>query len=275
MDIVTSENKAHWYDIPSKQSRHYTPYADKKRKGEMRKTTLSDARKAGYAPSVTTILDVISKPGLEMWKLETAIMAALTLPQEQGEVTDAFAKRIVEDMKTSARKAADKGKKIHNAAERFLKGQAIYLEPELNELFFPLMNWLEHEVQEVIMAEQVLVHPGDQYAGTVDLIAILKSYGPMVVDIKTQGIKKGKPTIYPEWSLQLEAYRQAYYKLPKFLSVGLLSLVVSSEEPLEPLAHQWPEEGSTDRILAFRAAQDLWRWQRSYPRTEITELEVF
>jgi len=276
MDIIIPTSTGHWYDIATGESRHMVPYADKKRKGEFRAATIKDAKaNGGWAPSVTSILKIIDKEALTIWQVQQAILSALTLPREHGEIDDAFAKRIVDDMKAQTRKAADRGTKIHNAAERFLLGKPIYLEPELNDLFFPLMNWLEQEVEEVIMAEEVLVHREEQYAGTVDLIAVLKSYGPNIVDIKTQNVK-AKPIFYQDWGLQLEAYRQAYqHSFPKASPVGLISLVVGSEEAREPECYQWPEEETEARIEAFAAAHTLWRWAKQFPKTPITPLEQF
>ena len=40
---------------------------------------LRQARKANALPSVTTILSVLAKPGLDNWKQETAILQSLPL----------------------------------------------------------------------------------------------------------------------------------------------------------------------------------------------------
>lgn len=269
MEILGPDHSSHWYDLATAEPRHRVSYADKKREHETRSATLKDARANGWCPSVTSILKIIDKEALTIWRVEQAIMAALTLPRVEAETEDGFAKRVVEDMKAQTREAARKGTLIHNAGERYLRGRTVYLEPDVEKLFVPLRDWIDSEVLEVIMAEEVLVHREEQYAGTTDLIAILKSYGPRVVDIKTQGTKT-KTVYYGEWSLQLEAYRQAYlHAYPKATPIGLLSLVVTSDEPREVQVHEWPEEDTQDRILAFRAAQDLWRWSRGYPRSGI------
>ena len=267
MEIVTPENKAHWY-TPGGESRHWTPYADKKRENEFRKTTLTDAKKHGYFPSVTTILEIISKPGLEAWKAEQAILSALTLPRAAEETEDGFAKRVVEDMKVQTREAAKRGTLIHNSVERYLTEKTVYLTDDMWKLFVPVRDWLEEEVEEYIMAERVLVHREEEYAGTVDLIAVLKSHGPCVCDFKTQGYKKEKPTFYPEWSLQLSAYAEAYrYERPRTDPMGILSIVIASDEPKPVQTHLWPAESMQERIEAFNHAHGLWRWARQYPRT--------
>lgn len=272
MDIIQADNSAHYY-TPLGVPMHRVPYADKKRKDETRPTTLRDAKAKNLYPSTTSILSIINKPGLELWKLEQCLLSALTLPRLHEETTDGFAKRVAEDMKVQVRQAADKGTKIHRAIENWLNNKFVYLPIELEPVFDPVLKWLQDEVQEIIMAEQVLVHQGEQYAGTVDLIAILKSYGPCIVDFKT---KSGVAAFYQEWNLQLSSYRAAYlYSFPKTTPVGLLSVVVASEEPKPVEVHQWPEEGAQEALEAFNAAHTLFRWTKSFPRTETTELEVF
>lgn len=266
MEIITAEDKGHWYSHAG-QPRHYTPYADKKREGELRKTTLRDAKREGYLPSVTSILQIINKPGLELWKLEQCLMAALTLPRAEAESEDGFAKRVVEDMKAQTKEAARKGTNLHNAAERYLQRKSLYLDDATSKLFVPVQKWIDEEVEEVILTETVQVHQKEQYAGTIDLIAILKSYGPAIVDFKTQQTK-AKPIFYDEWALQLESYRQAYLDTyPKASFPALLSVIIASDEPREVQIHQWPNEDTEDRIQAFNAAHTLWRWSRSYPKT--------
>ena len=76
----SSEALTHWYGKDG--SPRYTVTA---KDGSDRPTTLRDARKLSLVPSVTTILKVAAKPGLEMWKLEQMLLAALTLPQRPDE----------------------------------------------------------------------------------------------------------------------------------------------------------------------------------------------
>lgn len=266
MEILQADHSAHYYKRDGSPL-HRVPYADKKREGETRPTTLTDARKMDLLPSVSSILSIINKPGLELWKAEMAILSALTLPREQGEVDDAFARRVAQDMKASTRLAADRGTKIHRAIENWLTNKFVYLDRELEPVWEPVLEWLQEEVQEVIMAEQSLVHQEEQYAGTVDLIAILKSYGPMLCDFKTQGYKD-KPNFYDEWQLQLEAYRRAYqHSYPRATQVGIASLVVSSEVPRPVEVFIWPSEGTESRWRAFCNAHGLWRWSKDYALT--------
>ena len=66
----------HWY------AKDGTPmYTVPAKSGEPRATTLRDAKKMGLLPSVTTIMKSAASPGLEAWKLNQMMLAALTLPR--------------------------------------------------------------------------------------------------------------------------------------------------------------------------------------------------
>ncbi len=90
-------------------------------KGEPKKVTLREARKEGYIPSVTTILGMLPKPGLEKWKLSQVAEAASEIPRE-GFLTDvewmaAILKRAQENMT----KARELGTEIHSRIDSWLQ----------------------------------------------------------------------------------------------------------------------------------------------------------
>ena len=74
MVIIPREPSSHWY-FPDGTPLHQVPRADGK---GSRPTSLRDARKLGLFPSVTNVLSILAKPGLEAWKQEQAILAART-----------------------------------------------------------------------------------------------------------------------------------------------------------------------------------------------------
>jgi hypothetical protein len=97
-------------------------YTVKAKDGTDRPTTLRDARKLNLVPSVTTIMSVAAKPGLEAWKMNQMMMAALTLPRAPDEPEADFIDRIQKDAKEQAKMAAERGTAIHEALEKFYEG---------------------------------------------------------------------------------------------------------------------------------------------------------
>ncbi|NDG20016.1 MAG: hypothetical protein EB117_17375, partial [Betaproteobacteria bacterium] len=97
-------------------------YTVKANNGQQRNTTLRDARKLDLIPSVTTILNVAAKPGLEAWKQQQILLAALTLPKAENESIDAYAERVIQDSKQQAQDARDLGTDIHAQVQGAFEG---------------------------------------------------------------------------------------------------------------------------------------------------------
>lgn len=109
----------HWYD------RDATPrYEVRAKDGSMRAATLRDARKFGWYPGVTSIIKCAAAPGLENWKANQVLLAALTLPRLDGENDESFCKRVMHDSGEQARKARERGTEIHAAIQGHYEGQA-------------------------------------------------------------------------------------------------------------------------------------------------------
>lgn len=256
MNLVIPEQSAHYYALDG------TPVHSVKCKTKdgMRPTTVKDARELSLYPSVTSILSVINKPQLEAWKISQGIIASLTLPRNKGEDLESFAKRVVLDSKSETAKAADKGTQIHYLAEEHLKGKPIRAAAEILKLFEPLKEWINENVQEIWTAETVLVNVQDGYAGTVDLIGVIKGHGLCCVDFKTTRFKE-KAAFYPEWPLQLSAYARAYNQHID----NLISVAVNSDENLDekPQIKVW-EESQDFYYTNFKAALQLWKYLKRY-----------
>lgn len=182
----------HWYE------RNGTPaYTVQGSKG-IRPTTLKDARKLNLVPSVTTILNIAAKPGLELWKQRQLLLSALTLPKVDSESEDDYIDRIIRDAKEEGKAAADAGTDIHASIESFYRGEVVstnnfHVKGVVDALLsnFGPQAWV---------AERSFAHELG-YGGKVDLHC--QDY---VVDIKTKE-NLDKVEAYDEHRLQLAAYR--------------------------------------------------------------------
>jgi hypothetical protein len=260
MILIERTPPSHWYLSDG------TPYHTIERtdgKGE-RAVTLRDARKVGALPSVTNRLSVLARPGLDAWRVEQGILAALTLPKESDESLDQFAKRVVEDSMLQVTKAADLGSAVHAAAEEYLLAGKIPTDPTILSLFEPCKNWIDQNIEASALVEKVVLHPELGYAGRVDLVARVKDVGLAVIDFKTQNIKK-KPTFYETWPLQLEAYRQAILHAddPFMKPTHLMSLVINSNEP-GVFPHVWDPAEYSSHWEAFKHVSHLWSYVKGY-----------
>src|SRR5215475_8412303 len=171
MRLFSSEN-AHWYTREG-EGLHLVPSAS----GEMRATTLRDARKLGLLPSVTNVLGVIAKPELVEWKMTQAVLAALTLPRLNGEGEDEFARRVVEDAQSRVRSAAEFGTAFHAGAEQVAK--SLEVDPAGPHAAWLTLHrdWFQASCIRTVWTERVLVNAELGYAGTADLLVEHQEYG--------------------------------------------------------------------------------------------------
>jgi hypothetical protein len=201
--IVAAENKVvtdagHWYALDG------TPkYTIVGKNGKERNTTLRDARKLNYLPSVTEIIKSAAKPALEIWKQKQVMLAALTLTRLQGESDEAFCDRVLTDSQEQAKKARDKGQAIHGAIEC-----AIQKRPYLAEYSPHVQAVIGACDKEGIYlfdgeAEKSFGHPFG-FGGKCDW----HSFGAnIVLDFKTKEKIDEKVKPYDDHEMQLAAYR--------------------------------------------------------------------
>ena len=236
--IARAAESVHWYRQDGGPQ-----YTVKAKDGSDRPTTLRDARKMDLVPSVTTILKVSAKPGLEAWKQEQMLLAALTLPRDPGESEKDFIARIVFDSKETAKSAAERGTRVHESIESWFTGkkdvehQAIAkaFEEKIFDHFktHPFQPWKT----EIAFASPL------GYGGKIDLHCTPDEHAPqgIVIDAKTKEFGEDDAVIgYDEHLLQLAAYRHGL-GMPHarcanvFASVtkpGLIKVVEWSEEEL-------------------------------------------
>ncbi len=269
MILIKRESASHWY------LRDRTPFHEVERadgKG-MRSVTLRDARKVRPIPERDKHPRRSSpNPASTRGSRSRRILAALTLPRSATTKSlDAFAKRVVSDMGEQVEKAADLGSAIHTACEVYANSKELPENPEVAKLFAPVREWFDREIERIDCIERVVTHDEWGYGGRVDIVAKLKTTGSWaVVDFKTQRVKRDakgalKPTFYETWPLQLEAYRQAIIaEAARKQPLDLVSLVISSIEPVPVMPKVWPREEQEGYYRAFLNARNLWVWMKGY-----------
>lgn len=142
-------------------------------------------------PSVTTVLQIIHKPGLAKWREHLGTKEANQI----------------------AREAADIGKEIHKHCEvvngLFKKGNLSQVRSyPVSLISMPQIksytSWLLDNVEEVVGFEKTIISKKFGYAGTTDLLC--RFYGDTAL---TVGDIKTSNNVWPDMGLQLAAYAQA------------------------------------------------------------------
>jgi len=250
--LIRPDNASHWYTKTGEPC-HEVPA----KKGGMKSTTIKEAREMNLLPSVTNILGVVAKPNLTAWLQTQAIMHALTTPRVADESEDDFARRMVSEMKSEHAKAPDLGTRIHAACELWAVSKTVTPEADLIRYQEAFAEWLE-TAGEVIWAEKVLI--GSDYAGKADLLIEHKELGPVLVDLKSQDVKNGKPSFYDEWCWQNAAYANCVSE--KTPMIG--NLIIDKTEPGRVHWKLWTREEQDAGFTAFQAAKVIWQIQKGY-----------
>ena len=256
VSAFTSE-AGHWYTRKGEPM-----YQIEGANGKIRNTTLRDARKHDLVPSVTTILGVAAKPGLEKWKMQQVLFAALTLPKRDGESETQYLDRILDDSREQAKAAADVGTQIHAAIQQYYEEDVRYpveyvqyvsgVDSQI-ERFFGKHDW---------ECETAFAHELG-YGGKADMLT-RSSDDPSVgilLDVKTKEFyDPEKVEAYDEHLMQLAAYRMGL-GVPNarcanvFVSRGIPGMVKIIEWSPEDLDRGWE---------MFRSLLTFWQLKNNH-----------
>lgn len=224
----------------------------------MKRITITEARELHLLPSVTSILGILAKPGLQNWLFKQHILAALTLPRKPEESDDDYCDRVMHDADSVSKKARDRGTEIHDELSKILHGQ-----PSSNPYLNTAKQWIQQEVIKINAVEKIVGNKLYGFAGKLDLDCDTKSYGRAIVDFKTQGIKSFKgiktPSIYPEFGFQLAGYRHC---IADCSLINIINIVIDTTEPGPIFCHEWTNHQQL--FDKFLCCLNLWTFFNEY-----------
>jgi hypothetical protein len=275
----TPKGGGHWYSLTGEPVFQVPKKSGKP--GEMRNTTLADARKLNLLPSVTTILKILHKEALVNWKIEQTALAVLTTPRLPNEPDDAFVHRVLhveEQQEQEGQIARDKGIAIHDAIESYFNGKGIPADwaKFVNAPINAVLQFGEKASSEVIFV-------GDDYAGMGDLVQDCLEYWN-IWDFKSTK-KLPDPNKGGAWSehrLQLSAYAKAWQTKLVRAGQGLKPIVcrnlyISTESPGEYVICEHENWERTYEV-GFAPLIQHWQWANDYrpenPNREVEEVST-
>ncbi len=243
----------HWYDREGNPQ-----YTIVGANGKERNTTLRDARKEGFVPSVTTIIDLLAKPSLENWKIDRALEAAIQLNRKDDEADKDYINRCKVASKEIGVDAAREGTKIHAIIEKGFLGKAKTKPYKLIQAWldenFPNEDWI---AEDSFCAEQ-------GYGGKIDLYC--KS--GIFVDFKTKDNLEGKDPaklVYDEHGMQLSAYAQGC----QVDDPTRVSIFVDRADTSLILYHIWEKESHEKHKEMFNSILRYWQLVKNYEWQEV------
>jgi hypothetical protein len=241
--MIMASESGHWYDKEGNPA--YTIIG---KNGVERPTTLRDAKKLGLVPSVTTIIRCAAAPGLENWKQDQAILAALTCPKIDGEDEAAYLSRIKKDAAEQAKKAAERGTQIHAWVQMGFEGKDI---PEEGERYYwgAYQTLIENCEEQEWITEKPFA--SGRYGGKCDL-----HNDHYLIDIKTTDKDISTVKTWDEHAMQLAAYDNGIGgKCVVWRECGILYINVSTAES----RLIWiPKEKIERGYMCFCSLLDYW-----------------
>lgn len=260
--IVRPKSDAHWY-LADGTPFHEVP--NKSKPGEMRPTTIVDAKKAGALPSVTSILQMIAKPMVTAYQVEQALRASLRIERAQDESDDDYLKRVLSSSEAHRDSSVAWGLAIDEACKLRALDRGAKIEPALEPYVSVFIEWLTSWGPKLIAVDERIVEPVAGYAGTADgLIFTDDSSRFVVYDIKTQDVKNDKPGFYPEYPEQLAAYGFGYDypNLEAAYSVVIDRMLIDGKSRIYIKEYSRAELYSA--YECFQAAAAIWRIRKNY-----------
>lgn len=240
----------HWYQKDGSPA-----YQVKAKAGHLRNVTLADARKLGLLPGVTSISRLEAAPGLERWKIEQHVLAALTLPEIEGETLDARKGRVYLDAAAQADKARERGTELHASIERVIKGGWTKDRP----FTAPVLDWIATRFPEHVWSAEHSFGCHLGYGGKLDCLSRVGT--GILLDFKTKDFGESDELKgWPEQAMQLAAYRHGVL-LPEAACVNLM---ISTRVPGLIVPIEWKEDDLVTGFEAFKCLLRLWQIRKGF-----------
>lgn len=218
-------------------------------------------------PSVTTILNVLSKPFLPPWAAKMAAEYAVKNWQLLTPMVGYDPTGAVDQIKGASKRytenASTLGTQIHQQVEQLVIGHNLnpWLTPQTNHF----KTWQMCYKPKFLLSEATVYNRTERYAGTFDLLAEIEGKN-ILIDVKS-----GK-SVYPEVALQLVAYAHGEFLGGEGVELPVPKVDGAAVLHLRPRSYKFiPVRIDNDVWQAFRYVKEAYRWQSSLSKTVLNE----
>lgn len=198
-------------------------------------------------PSVTQILDVLRKLGLEFW-FKNNTLAFITAKSEKGKLI---------------------GTQIHEAIHLYIETGKTEIKTEYpEEVTFALKSFMlfrkEHPEIKLKNAEMALTSELHKFNGTIDCDAE-REIAPILLDWKTGEAKeKDKPPIYDEYKYQVAAYDYLYQEIKQVMPMADIIVALAKDKVAYNFYEMTRKETEDYFNEVFLSALKILNCQRKY-----------
>ncbi len=124
------------------------------------------------------------------------------------------------------------------------------------------LRWWWANVETVVGAERLLVSRQFGYAGTTDLVAVLKSGETAIVDWKSsKAFPRHDPQPDVAWRLQLAAYAAALYEQDGLRATQRIVVQLPNDQAGSCYVHAFSDASQPRDFLTFRSLLFVHKWQ--------------
>lgn len=250
----------HWYGKKDGKPVYEVPKA----KGDgFRATTITDAKKLGLVPGVTTIIGQLDKPNLTNWKLNELLKVVITNPCPFGGDTVQWCKKVRTLLQQETGKYATLGHKVHDALEKYYK-EGDEMPVELEKICSPVTEKLLEKFGAVTWVSEAYLDSKLGYGGKCDLHIgrdVIPEYPEgVILDFKTKHNNFNNVKPYPEQCQQLVAYRKGL-GLP---NAACFNIYIDVNGDELPVLHEWPEDECKSSWKKFLHLLGYWKRQNNF-----------
>jgi hypothetical protein len=187
-------------------------------------------------PSVTTVLQSLSKSGIDAWKQRVG-----------NDVAEAI-----------VNKATARGTIIHSICENYIRNKPDYLRgvfPNHKSTFLTIRPILDRHISVVYGIESFLYSKKYKVAGTTDLICLWDGI-PTVVDFKTAE-KVKKESYLTNYKYQGTIYGVMANELYPKLKVRQVAIIIASDDSINAAVHKFPLDKYREETTKFFGNHDF------------------
>lgn len=230
---------------------------------------LREVRKEHLLPSVTTVLNVVNKYGLNKWKENQIYEACFENPldpldwpgPDDEKVAQVFRKwkdEIQTALKIEMNKSAEEGARIHRLFDAWLNATP-FTDDNYWILYRAFHDFIQQHKIEPLLIEHSFANYDLGYGGKIDLVCEMDGKHT-IIDWKTKDTKgKSSIRLYEEVPMQLAACANGIWKP----NSQLCTVIVSRDEPgrIDP-PKIW--DNGEKHYKAFSNAHQLWCAIKNY-----------